>query len=161
MGLDTCDAILPIVKRDLGVLHARTFSHATEDIVKVRTAMENAFGECDLQVQETEGHHGNPISIIECSLQDADAILEFFSKLGDADIDHLLKTLDERVDDDCHLFLKVDKQSAYQGRIKLSSGEDVLSVRVKVRSFPAKRELAIAAAGDYLLGVLERGKAGS
>lgn len=161
MGLDTCDAILPIVKRDLGVLHARTFCHATEDIVKVRTAMANAFGACELHVQETEGHHGNPISILECSMQDADGVLEFFSKIGDDDLQQLLRTLDERVDDGCHLFLKIDKQSAYQGDIRLSSGEDVLSVRVKVRSYPAKRELAVEAASEYLLGVLERRKASS
>lgn len=147
------------MKREIAALHARAFCHATEDSVKVRAAIANAFGECELQVQQTEGYHGNAISILECSIQDDAGILGFFSKLADDDIGQLLKTLDERVDEDCHLFLKVDKQSAYQGLITLSSGEDVLSVRAKVRSFPAKRELAVEAAREYLNGVLERKRA--
>ena len=147
------------MRREITALHIRAFSHATEDIVKVRAAVTNAFGDCELHVHQTEGHHGNPISIIECSLQDASSILGFFSKLSDEDIDHLIRTLDERTDDDCHLFFKLDKQSAYQGSIKLSSGEDVLSVRAKVRSFPAKRELAVEAAREYLMGVLEHRRA--
>ncbi len=147
------------MKREISALHARALCHATEDFGKVQEAMRNAFGDCGLQVRETEGHHGNPIIIIECTVQDAGGILGFFSKLSDADLHQLLETLEERVDEDSHLFLKVDKQSAFKGRITLSSGEDVLSVRAKVRSFPARRELAVEAAKEYLRGVLGSRKA--
>lgn len=149
------------MKRGISALYARTFCHATEDIDKVRAALTNAFGDCDIEVHWTAGHHGNPLSVLECSVQDGAGIFAFFSKLAEDDMRQLLRTLDERIDGDCNLFLRVDKQLAYQGIIKTASGEDVLSVRAKVQSFPARRENAVEAAGEYLTGVLERVKASS
>lgn len=144
------------MKSEISALHARAFCHATEDFERVRAAMANAFGECELQTHRTEGHHGNPIVILECTIQDAGGILGFFSKLSDEDIRELLRTVEDRVDDDSHLFLKIDKQSAFKGDFKLSSGEDVLSIRAKVRSFPARRELAIEAAREFFTTMLGR-----
>lgn len=138
------------MNRPFGALHARTFCHATEDLGRVRAALENALGKHELRTLRTEGHHGNPITILETTVEDTDAIDEFFSRFGAADLDELLSSLGSRIDDDCNLFLRIDKQAAFKEEIRLGRNDDVIMVRVRVRSFPAKHEIALATAREYL-----------
>lgn len=155
MGLDTRDALIAGVSGTFSSVHARALSHATEDIEKVRMAMLNVFGDVGLEVSRTEGHHGNPISILEANFRDARTIDEFFRRLPDEDIEAIIETLGKRVDDGCNLFLKLDKQQAFSGSARLGSGDDVMSVRAKVRSYPAKCEVAQKAVREYLMALLE------
>jgi len=139
------------VTRTFSVLHARAFCHATEDLERVKTVMMNAFGEVELAVSRTEGHHGNPITILETTIKDPQEIDHFLARLDLADIETLIDTLDKRVDNGCNLFIKLDKQEAFTGVVRLGAGDDVISVRLKIRSFPAKVEVAKAAARQYLM----------
>jgi len=131
-------------------LHARALCHATEDLDKVKTAIMNAVGEADLNITYGEGHHGNPIEILEAAIEVEDGIIGFFERFDRADIENLRRTLNARVDDGCNLFVKVDKQSAFKGLIKLGSGDDVISVRIKIRAFPARVALAQEVADEFL-----------
>jgi RNA binding exosome subunit len=130
------------VKKTFIGLRARTYSHATEDLEKVKLAFSNAVGALDLRISRTEGHHGNPITVIEGETKQARAISEFFQRLSDGDLNKILRTLDERTDEGCNLFLRLDKQAAYDGRAELTEGDDIVSVRVRVGAFPSRCEVA-------------------
>lgn len=123
-------------------MYARAFSHATEDLEKVKLAVSNTVGPEGLEIRGAEGVHGNPISIVEATALDQDAITYFFSRLSDGDLQTLMNTLEKRVDEGCNLFLKIDKQSAFMGRVQLGSGDDVVSVRLRVAAFPATCDVA-------------------
>lgn len=131
-------------------LHARAFAHATEDIEKVKISILNSVGNTIINVKRTEGHHGNPIEILESAIEDGDEIESFFRKLSVDDLRTLHTTLQSRVDEGCNLFIKLDKQSALKGDIRLGSGDDVISVRVKIRAFPARCEIAQGMIAQYL-----------
>lgn len=155
MTLDTRSAISKDVRGVFSSIHARALSHATEDLEKVKTAMLNVLGDVELVISSTEGHHGNPIAILEAVVADMHAMDEFFGRLSTTDMEELISTLGQRVDDGCNLFLKLDKQEAYSGSAKLGSGDDVISARLKIRAFPAKPEVARKVARDYLSMLLE------
>ncbi len=116
--------------------------HATEDLEKVKLAMANVLGPLELTTLATEGVHGNPLTILEAEVADPDDVMRLFSKLDVEDLKTILRTLDKRVDEGCNLFVKIDKQSAFLGQVKLDRGDDVISVRIRVAAFPANCEVA-------------------
>lgn len=136
------NAIRAAVKRPFAGLYARAFCHATEDLEKVKQALLNTIGDAEIQTSRTEGHHGNPITIVESSVESIEEISRFFEKLAADDLRFVLDTLPTRMDEGCNLFLKIDKQAAYEERIRMGRNNDVISIRIKVIAFPAKREIA-------------------
>jgi len=154
--LDIALTIHPWMKGPFRGLYARAFAHATEDLEKVKTAMENALGPQELKILKTEGVHGNPIVILEAEISDPQEVPRFLSRLSREDLETILRTLDNRVDEGCNLFIKLDKQSAFGGLLRLDQGDDVISVRIRVAAFPAKREVAMGLISEvveqYLAG---------
>lgn len=130
------------MKQPFSGLYARAFCHATEDLEKVKRALLNTIGDAEIQTSRTEGHHGNPITIVESSVESIEEISRFFEKLATDDLRFVLDTLSTRMDEGCNLFLKIDKQAAYEERIRMGRNNDVISIRIKVIAFPAKREIA-------------------
>lgn len=118
--------------------------------------MENTIGKRELKISKTEGHHGNPIVVLEAAIEDMEGIDEFFSRLGADDINELLRSLNSRIDLGCNLFIRIDKQAAFKGHIAIGDNDDVILVRVHVRSFPSKREIATSSAAEYLVSILTR-----
>jgi len=141
------------VKKTFAGLHARTICHATEDLDKVRLAMRNAVGEVEQRISKTEGHHGNPITILEASVDDPKALDEFFLRIGDATVKEMLDSLDNRIDDGCNLFLKLDKQAALLGNLQMARNDDAISIRIKVSAFPARCSIARGMVDEYLRSV--------
>ena len=123
-------------------MYVRAFCHATEDLEKVKLAVSNVVGSKEMVLRYAEGVHGNPITIVEATLLDPDSIAGFLSRLSVGDLHALLPTLERRVDEGCNLFLKVDKQSAFKGLVLLGSGDDVISIRLRIEAFPAKCDVA-------------------
>lgn len=146
--------IISIVNRTFASLHARILCHATEELEKVERALRNVIGEGEIRVSRTEGVHGNPITVLQVDLEERRAIDAFFSRLSAGDLEEVVRTLDQRVDEERNLFVRVDKQSAFNGHVRLGSGGDVVSVRLRIMAFPAKREVAVECARDYLTGVI-------
>ena len=136
------NAIRAAVKRSFAGLYARAFCHATEDLEKVNRALRNTIGDAEIQTSRTEGHHGNPITIVEANVESIEEISRFFEKLAVDDLRFVLDTLSTRMDEGCNLFLKIDKQAAYKESIRMRCNDDVISIRIKVIAFPAKREVA-------------------
>jgi hypothetical protein len=127
----------------------RTFAYATEDEKRVEQALREFLpGECELERETTTGFHGDRIVVLSARVERADEVRHVLSRLAALpDVDAVLADLDERVDEDCSLFLRLDKQAAFGGDVRLGTG---ISLRAKVEAYPAKREAAVENAREAL-----------
>ena len=142
------------MKRAFISVHVRAFSHATEDLEKVLMAVRNVAGDVDLESKKTEGHHGNPLIVIEGSSTGSDSAEKLLARLNDHDLREIADTAEQRIDDSCNLFLRLDKQRAYAGEPALTGSDDAVSVRIKVSAFPARAETAVLIVGEYIADLL-------
>ncbi len=127
-------------------LHVRAFAHETEDPERVRAALRHA-AQGDVALQETaaDGSHGNRILILEGELKSAPAQKAVFRRLREDDPDgfeRLRSQARERVDEHLNFHLRLDKQEAYAGRLRLAQDDDAITLRAKIRSFQSKRSAA-------------------
>ncbi len=105
------------------------------------------------EANKTEGFHGNPIIIYHATTKSPKAIEAFWSRVKEAGmLDEILEGLDRRIDEECYLHVRFDKQEAYQGRMKVVNHDDVIVVKAKVAAYPARRERAVEVARSYLHG---------
>ena len=127
----------------------RAFCYATEDDKRVEQALRTYLPE-DFEVERatSEGHHGDRILVISTRVENADEMRHVLSKVAELpDAEGLVDELDERVDDNCSLFLRLDKQSAYRGEAELGEG---ITLRAKVEAYPAQKEAAVENAREAL-----------
>ena len=127
----------------------RTFCYATEDEKRVEEAI-RAFlpEEFDLDRMENTGHHGDRIVVLSARVETADGMRHVLDRLAELDaIDRVMAELDERVDDNCSFFMRLDKQAAFQDEIRLGDG---ITLRAKVEAYPAKHEAAVENAREAL-----------
>jgi RNA binding exosome subunit len=128
----------------------RAFCYATEDEKRVEEALralvpgpEEGSGEAfELERETTEGHHGDRILVLSVRLERADDVRYVLSALRESpDVETIREELGERVTEDCSFFVHLDKQAAYRrGDAELGEG---ISLRGKVKAYPAKREAAV------------------
>lgn len=120
--------------------------HSTESREKVSQAIATLFPfEFEIQVSKASGHYGNPLEFLEVVLRKSSEIDLFwknFIVLLKDKKEILLNTLEERLDAQNVLHIRLDKQKAYLGEIELSS-VDPIAVKVKLVVYPAKREKAL------------------
>jgi RNA binding exosome subunit len=127
----------------------RAFCYATEDDKRVEQALRTYLPE-DFEVEraQSEGHHGDRILVLSARVENADEMRHVLSKVAELpDVEDLIDELDERVDDNCSLFLRLDKQAAYRGEAALGEG---ITFRAKVEAYPAKKEAAVENAREAL-----------
>ena len=127
----------------------RAFSYATEDVKRVEQALYALLPEdVELERNENVGHHGDRIVVLSARVETADEMRHVLDRLSELeDLDRVLDELDERIDDNCALFLRLDKQAAFRDEVRLGPG---LTVRTKVEAYPAKKEKAVANARETL-----------
>ncbi|RCU48159.1 hypothetical protein DU504_13110 [Haloplanus salinus] len=127
----------------------RTFCYATEDEKRVEAALRTYLPEeCELDRQVTAGHHGDRIVVLSARLENADDVRYVLDRLIELpDYDAFLDELDERVSEDCSLYLTLDKQAAFRGEPRQGDG---ITLRAKVEAYPAKREAAVENAREAL-----------
>ncbi len=135
-------------------LSFRTFCQATEDEAKVVQALRFVTGAEAVERSVSEGYHGNKIIVLESAITSRKKIDSFFSRLSRSELEQILATLDSRVDEECALFFRLDKQDAYQEKLRLTSGEDVISVRGKIECYPKRRETALTGAREYFESII-------
>jgi RNA binding exosome subunit len=123
--------------------------HVTEEIDKVRTAMMNLFPQAvrsSLKFNSTKlrGHYHNPIIRLETQLRQRELIEQTLTSIGEQlrseDRDIVAKTFPSRVNKKGQIFLRLDKQEAYQGRVRIINRGD--SIRLVVRF--SGRKLALS-----------------
>jgi RNA binding exosome subunit len=127
----------------------RTFCYATEDDKRVEQALRAYLPEeVEIERATSEGHHGDRILVLSARVENADEMRHVLSTVAEiSDVERLLDELDERVDENCSLFLRLDKQSAYRGEAELGEG---ITLRAKVEAYPAKKEKAVESAREAL-----------
>jgi len=126
-------------------IEARAYSRATEVPDRVVVAILNLFPEgvrelVFFEASKVEGHSGDEILIIESILEDKESCettLDYiFERLEKRDQRHLLNSLSRRIERNCTLFVRIDKQAAFLDDIVLAKGPDVISVQVHIRKYP-------------------------
>ncbi|AFN04727.1 hypothetical protein PFDSM3638_09625 [Pyrococcus furiosus DSM 3638] len=146
-------------------IRIRTFIHATEDPEKVLEALETLFPEdispkdVEFEIIETEGYFGNPILVLDAELKHSRNIRKFLENLrnllSEEDKKYLLEHIEEKVDETGTFYIRFDKQKAYLGEVKVSEGEDVIHLRIKVKAFPMRKESVVEAVKKWLEGEME------
>ena len=129
-----------------------SFIHATEDPDKVITACKNIFpvdyaDEIIFECRNLLGHYRNPISLLKARIKKK-PFLEAFIKnlagsLSDIEKTSLSSDISRRIDNGGTLYLRLDKQEAFHGRMKLGN-EDPIRVTVKLRRSRKSLEETIA-----------------
>lgn len=138
-------------------VHFRTFVHSTEDEEKVLQGLRFVSGLEEFERNETTGHHGNKIVIVEGSIKGKRLANQFFKDFSEGDLRTMLDSLELRIDDDCHFFARLDKQKAYLGEKVLTTSDDAIAVRGKLESYPKRRENAVRFAIEFFGELLEGG----
>ncbi len=126
----------------------RAICAATESEEKVKKALSLFIFENEIDIINTDGHFGNPISIFTSIIRgnDCSRFIEILRSLPEQDIKRLKIEIYDRVDDDCVLHIRFDKQAAYGGNARIATTGDTISAEIKLRTYPARREKAIAVA---------------
>ncbi|MFA9517225.1 RNA-binding protein [Halopenitus sp. H-Gu1] len=133
----------------LHYIDLRTFSYATEDEKRVTQALRTFLPEdATIERAESVGHHGDRIVVLSARVETADGMRYILDRLGElADLDRVIDELDERVDDNCSFFCRLDKQAAFRGDVRLGPG---ITLRAKVEAYPANKEAAMENARELL-----------
>lgn len=120
----------------------RTFCYATEHEARVEDAL-RLFLPADVEIErvETEGHYGDRIVILSARVERADEMRSVLRTVASLQsVDDVREELDDRVTENTELFVRFDKQAAFNGEVRLGDG---ITVRAKVEAYPATREAAI------------------
>lgn len=133
------------------------FAHATEDESKVIHAVQNLLptkylDSITFKQQNLHGHHKNPIVLFETRIKDKEIIQAFVenlsSNLSIVDKQNLLDEISRHVEKGS-LYLRLDKQAAFQGNFKLCTADPI---RVRIRFRKSKLEDVIQICQE--LGIL-------
>lgn len=121
----------------------------------MRQALEFVVG-ADAKIEETgfEGHHGNPILLFTVREKRSRTILDVFARMRTEDLARLRSELPARIDPEGAIFVRFSKQDAYLGVLALAVDEDAIQMRLKVASYPAKPEVALASLEEHLHALL-------
>ncbi|WP_435332957.1 RNA-binding protein [Haloarchaeobius sp. TZWWS8] len=132
----------------------RAFCYATEDEKRVEEALRYYLPEeYEVERIENTGHHGDRIVIFSARVENADDVRHVLSRVAElSDIEGVIGELDQRVTDNCELFLRLDKQAAFGGETELGQG---ITFRAKVEAYPAKKEAAVENARETLESLRE------
>ncbi|SFM17451.1 RNA-binding protein [Methanolobus profundi] len=132
----------------------RVIAHSTEDLSRVRAALDlflrNAMGMPDdavtdefVDVTDIEGHYGNSSVMLSSQItrrSDSVRLARFIREnMSQDDVDTLRSEMPDRLDDDQLFHMRFDKQSAFLGKMVLSSSSDSITVKVKIATYPKDR----------------------
>ncbi len=142
----------PIASVDISL-----FVHATEDEDKAMRAVQNLLpaeylDNIVFKRHNLWGHHKNPIVLFETRIKDKDIILAFVGRLSSnlsvVDKQDLLEYINRYVEKG-NLYLRLDKQAAFQGNLQLCTADPI---RVRIRFRKSKLEDLVQICRD--LGIL-------
>lgn len=124
----------------------RAFVAATEDEGRVREALAVFIPLDRITAVTAEGHFGNEIKILEAVLRrrEVAAFLQILrEQLSAEDLERLRNEIPDRLEGESHFHLRLDKQAAYKGVVRLTNSKDALDITILVRTYPARRESAL------------------
>ena len=135
-------------------LRIETFCYATEKEDLVSETFRQIAGTDEFQMDISESEHGNQMLILQHMItkqRDMDAL---FLRLGKDLMQGFLDDMDNRIDDDCVFYTRLDKQKAVQGIYAVAHHGDVISITGKVASNPAKKEVAMRNMTEFLQKII-------
>lgn len=128
------------MKTKVSQIELEAFCHATEDEDKVIAALLNLVpkdlrekAKRKIKVSRLKGYHGNPIKILKLRLskpgEAGRTLTHILTSMERDDVLYILNTINERVESS-HLYIRIDKQTAYLGLPRPLTGDDVVKVKV-------------------------------
>lgn len=117
----------------IAYIDMRVFAHATEELEKVLAAIRNtlpAQSADTIAIKKTTltGHHGNSITLFETRIKNRKVAQAFLEKLASGlslmDKEALNSEITQHLENG-NLYMRLDKQSAYLGQLKLSTTDPV------------------------------------
>lgn len=128
----------------------RTFVYGTEDEEKVITAISYLFSNSLPEKSISEDHFGNKIVVLTDKITkkrtNKDIIAFLNENLSEEDKNTIKNELNRRMDDKGNLFLRFDKQLAFDEKLKLTYSGNAIHIRIKIASYPVSKENAIEVA---------------
>jgi RNA binding exosome subunit len=134
-------------------IETRAYARVTEIPERVTTSIQSVFPEhlrqrLVITKSKAEGQAGDAIIIIIATLEgqdDCEPVLRYiFEQMDRSSLRTIERSLDIRLDDDCNFFLRIDKQAAFLGNLKIGEEIDVINVRFRFKQYPrCKREEVI------------------
>ena len=113
-------------------LEVRVFAHSTEDVDKVVKAALNVFprdvGEVRFRRRVVSGQYGDSITILRAEVRGSKArkaLRRLIQSLDKDDLNRLLSEVPLRVDEAGNLYVRLDKQEAYLGRLRLAESDPI------------------------------------
>ena len=134
-------------------MRVQTFCYATERKELLEEVMEELLGDAEYSEELTESEHGNTMTILEARLTKQRQYRELFERLGPDIRSWILEDMDNRVDDDCMFYIRLDKQKAVLGTYEVAHHGDVIAVTGKIQSHPARKEVAARTLSEFLAGL--------
>ena len=128
----------------------RTFVYGTEDEEKVITAISYLFSNSLPEKSINEDHFGNKIIVLTDKITkkrtNKDIIAFLNENLSEEDKNTIKNELNRRMDDKGNLFLRFDKQLAFDEKLKLTYSGNAIHIRIKIASYPVSKENAMKVA---------------
>ena len=118
-------------------IRVQTFCYATERKELLEEVMEELLGDAEYSEELTE----------------SEQYRELFERLGPDIRSWILEDMDNRVDDDCMFYIRLDKQKAVLGTYEVAHHGDVIAVTGKIQSHPARKEVAARTLSEFLVGL--------
>ena len=118
----------------------RFCAHATEDVDKVMEAVQKVLPsdlaeDVAFKRSSLEGHYGNPITFFETRIKDKETVRALVEKLSanlsSLDKEELGRNIN-RYFEKGSLYIRLDKQVAFQGKIRLVTS-DPIRIRIRFR----------------------------
>ena len=134
-------------------IRVQTFCYATERKELLEEVMEELLGDAEYSEELTESEHGNTMTILEARLTKQRQYRELFERLGPDIRSWILEDMDNRLDDDCMFYIRLDKQKAVLGTYEVAHHGDVIAVTGKIQSHPARKEVAARTLSEFLVGL--------
>ena len=137
-------------------LRIETFCYATEKEDLVSDTFRQIAGTDEFQIDISESEHGNQMLILQHMVTKQKEMDALFLRLGKDLIQNFLDDMENRIDDDCVFYTRLDKQKAVQGEYAVAHHGDVISITGKVASNPARKEVAMRNMTDFLQRLLSQ-----
>jgi hypothetical protein len=134
-------------------LRIQVFCYATENEDLIHDTMVELLDNDEFDVEVCDSEHGNRMIILQQELKKQKEFVALFSKFPKKLIDAVIDDIENRIDDDCVFYLRLNKQKAVQGEYAIAHHGDVISVTGKVVSHPARKEIAVANLTEFLKGI--------
>ncbi len=131
-------------------MRVQTFCYATERKELLEEVMETLLGEAEYSEELTESEHGNTMTILEARLTKQRQFRSLFETLGSDIRAWIAEDIENRIDDDCVFYIRLDKQKAVGGEYAVAHHGDVIAITGKVQSHPARKEVAVRVMTEFL-----------